>query len=319
MSEGSEHVDQPSSEREPEPQTASVDEALTDVTGDASPYQSAGALTNEQALSITSASRTTVVVLAGGVGSGKTTLLTAIYEHFLQEPVNDYLFAGSETLFGYERLCHFGRYASGLEEAWTKTTHKLEPPWLHLRVRDRGLSKPGTDLLFANLSGEWFEQLATGKSNFEDFPHVFRADHFLLVLDGEKLAQGRLRDSERALVELLARRLIERDALASPDCMSVVVTKWDALVSAGTEAQEYADMAVERIAQVAARHGLLPHWRVAARPKSPEFPLGHGVPALFESWLSRPASFRRHPFDLSPISAHPFRTFQSIRPWPARR
>jgi energy-coupling factor transporter ATP-binding protein EcfA2 len=300
-------------------ETPPVDEALAETEADFGETIYGGALTNQQAREITSARRTTVVVLAGGVGSGKTTLLTSLYGGFLQEPVGDRLFAGSQTLHGFERRAYYGRVESGLIHAATKTTHKLEHPWLHLRVREQPAELgQSQDLLFADLSGEWFEQLATGETPFTDFPYVFRADHFLLILDGAKLATPTARDKERSLIEQLARRLIESQALVSDEALGIVLTKWDALAKAGSTAQDYADNAVDRISTSAGLSKRLPHWRVAARPETADFPLGHGVPELFVEWVLCPARSKTHPakIDSSTLPRNPFDRFNPTRPWP---
>lgn len=304
-------------ESEADASTLDVDQALAEEVEDIG-LQLGGALTNEQAREITASSRTTVIVLAGGVKSGKTTLLTTIYEHFLQEPLAGYLFAGSRTLAGFERRCHPGRIESGLFVPRMKTTHKLEPPWLHLRIREIDLRRPALDLLFADLSGEWFNEIVQGKTAPEELPHVFRADHLSLVLDGRKLSRLGDRDEERQKIEQLARVLVETKSVASPRALSIVVTKWDEVARVGPDAQDFADSAVSRVAKSAGFATAPPYWRTAARPRTTDFSIGHGVAALFGFWVSKPQLSVEHEFPLTRV-ADPFFTFRATRPWPAGR
>lgn len=300
-----------------DPPALNVDQALAEEGEDVG-VQLGGALTSEQAREVTASSRTTVIVLAGGVRSGKTTLLTTIYEHFLQEPLAGYLFAGSRTLTGFERRCHPGRIESGLFVPRMKRTNKLEPPWLHLRVREASLRLPALDLLFADLSGEWFDELVLGKTTPGELPHVFRADHLSLVLDGRKLSRPGDRDEERQKIEQLARLLIETNSLASPQALSIVVTKWDEVARVGPSAQDYADSAVLRVASSAGFATAPPYWRTAARPRTTDFSIGHGIAALFGFWVSNPQLSIEHDFPLVRFT-DPFFTFRATRPWPAGR
>lgn len=44
-----------------------------------------------------------MIVLVGPVASGKTTMETSLYQLFQNSPVNDFCFAGSYSLQGFEQ------------------------------------------------------------------------------------------------------------------------------------------------------------------------------------------------------------------------
>jgi hypothetical protein len=299
----------------------SVDEALRSSAGEE--WLPGRALSMMAANTIAARSRATVIALAGGTKSGKTTLFTSIYEYFLQEPIGDYLFAGSETLFGFEERCFFNRVASGRTSPGMRTTGLSDPPWLHLTVRRGDLKRPSQDLLLADLSGGWFEGLVDGTVEAEQLPHIGRADHLSLVIDGGRIAKLSDRDEERSRIEHLARILLEGDMLASPQVLSLLITKWDKVAKAGAEAEEYADKAVDRITKFVGFGKRIPSWRVAARPETNAFPIGHGVPSLFLHWVESAGYVRQLPPKPDPntVALRPFQRFKpghTLQRWCAR-
>jgi Double-GTPase 2 len=300
-------ADQPSSQ-------PSVDEALGLEDGD-DEFKPGDALTHEQAGVLCQEQRTTVVVLAGGNRSGKTTLLTSIYDHFNQEPVAGWSFAGSDTLFGFERRCHGTRQESGLQSAHTERSSRIQPPWLHLDLSRQDHPRDNSRrVLLADISGEWFEDLVRGTVKVVDLPHLWRADHVGIVLDGGKLALSSEVHTERVKAETLTRILIEQDAVVGPDALSIIVTKLDELVSEDNSAIDEIAGIGKRIGQVARLEGELPIWRTAAQPrKSAELSAGHGVVALFSSWLATPARTRGHASPGVQPAPTPFNDFPN--PW----
>src|SRR5436309_12137608 len=76
--------------------------------------RSGAALDADGVAAIGSARSFHLIVLAGEPGSGKTTLIASIYEQFLSGPLDEFTFAGSQTLVGFELRCHESRVDSGL-------------------------------------------------------------------------------------------------------------------------------------------------------------------------------------------------------------
>src|SRR5258706_5518388 len=93
------------------------------------------ALTEVQASEVARQGVTKVVVLAGPHDSGKTTILTSLFDGFLEAPVGNFLFAGSQTLTGFERRCHDSREDSGRRDPHTVHTQVTDvTELLHLRL-----------------------------------------------------------------------------------------------------------------------------------------------------------------------------------------
>lgn len=256
-------------------------------------FKPGDALGHPQANLLCAERETTVVVLAGGHRSGKTSLLAAIYEHLNQQPIADWSFEQSQTLFGFERRCHGARKESGLKIPNIQRSSPLQPPWLHLDLRDVD-SDCGVRLLFADISGELFEGLIDGTRDLSELPHVRRADQLSVILDGRKLSDSVEAPVEQARVETLLRHFREEDAVWSPDALSLVVTKLDELLAKDRAAVDYLEEVAQGLSSNAGYSHRLPLFRTAARPKSPELPAGHGVVALFSAWVDAPRAVELH-------------------------
>jgi len=183
---------------------------------------------------VTCANSTQVIVLAGGIGSGKTTLLASIYEKFQKSPFAGYIFAGSLTLPAFERRCHLARIASERSQPDTERTKGMEDTLLHLRVRKQDLSYPSQDLLFTDLGGERFRLARDSTEECRRLEILLRADHFVLLMDGEKLAQVEDRLQARASSRSLLRSCLDAQMLGAHSYVDVLFTKWD-LVKCGLE------------------------------------------------------------------------------------
>jgi hypothetical protein len=314
LEEGTDEVDDGLAGSE-ESERPSIDDALSEGQA-GEEFKPGDALSHVEAAELCAEVPTTVVVLAGGVRSGKTTLLTAIYEHFNQETLAGWLFAGSRTLFGFERRCHGGRQESGFDAPRTERSSRLQPPWLHLEVAADNPANPDLrrNLLLADVTGELFEELVTGARRASDLPEIWRADHLAIVLDGRKLSTPEEEQAERMKMETLARVLIEQEALVTPDALSIVVTKLDEILARESHAVDKLDAIADRIRQAAGITQALPVWRTAARPQTSELAAGHGVVALFTSWLEVSSRARKHPPRVSPLPQTYFANFPAEGP-----
>lgn len=245
--------------------------------------------------------RSTVIVLAGGVRSGKTTLLTSIYEQLNQQPFGSYLFAGSETLFGFESRVHGWREYSGEPAPMTERTGISQPPWLHLVLRECPPAQPH-QLLMADLSGEHFDRLVSGERAPDSLPMLSRADHVALVLNGRKLADPRERLIERSRGEQLLQILAAPGVLCSTSVLSIVVAKLDRYLLDGRE-DDLDDLAA-RLQKTAGIEHPLALFRTAAQPRSAKYPIGHGVDALLGHWLAQPGFLEtQEPPELTPANS----------------
>ena len=86
---------------EAEPKTP---ESLIDLaSGDAFPVVDCPEKRRQELAGITNGSPTNVILFAGTSDCGKTTLLAALYSMLNKGNLGGYNFAGSQTLFGFER------------------------------------------------------------------------------------------------------------------------------------------------------------------------------------------------------------------------
>jgi hypothetical protein len=175
------------------------------------------------------------------------------------------------------------------------------------------VEKAARDLLLADLSGEWFDDIVEGSLDPLALPHLARADHLVLVIDGEELQEPGARLVERQRAELLLRSLVESGVLASPSVLGMVVTKWDAVVGAGDTTLTFADALPGRVAESAGLPHSVPVRHVAARPKSDVLPLGHGLESLLGDWLAQPTTTIVHPVASAAHFPDAYSSFRATR------
>lgn len=193
-------------------------------------------LDNEGASAILRRDWARVVILAGGVESGKTTLIASLYQQFQNGPFAGQNFAGSDTLHAWEQYCHPSRTASMASQADTART-RLESSFafVHLRLRPLDAHGTPTDYLFSNVSGELFEAMRDNPQECARAGSLSRADRFLLLLDGDKLASPAARASVIADARVLVRRLLDTGALSATVPIDLLASKWDRIAEADME------------------------------------------------------------------------------------
>ena len=240
------------------------------------------ALGADEANRLGARARLHVVVLAGSVGSGKTSVYASMYERLGRGPFGGWEFAGSSTIPGFERRCHFWRTASGADEPSMEHTRAQDLPWLHLRVVDVERRGAPRDLLLGDFDGEYFEQFRDGRRSPEELPFLRRADHVGLIIDGKRLADPTQRADERQQARYLLRRLLETGTLASPNAMMLILTKADELE--GNPALEEIEALLLELNAEANRiaQGQVPLIRLAVRSRTARYPLGQGLETLLE-------------------------------------
>lgn len=276
------------------PYLKSIESSETDVTLTQSSFielPTGEALTQSQASEIARQEVTRVVILAGPHGSGKTTILTALFESFLEAPFANFLFAGSQTLVGFERRCHDARVASGRVEPHTVHTQVDAVDFLHLRLEAASGNLLGTQsLLLSDISGERFRALRDSTTAVQRMPVLKRADDICIVLDGEKLADPDLRHAARNDARALLRSLVEARALSSDCKIEVVFAKWDAVMAEGPQEATMSFISdTKKICEDTLRGTTTPEFfEVAARPRNARVPFAFGLPTLLRSWLAEP-------------------------------
>lgn len=246
------------------------------------------ALDSQSAAKIARSSRTRMVVLAGPPDSGKTTILASLYESFVDAPFANYLFAGSESLLGFERRCHEGRVISGRstpDMLRTPLTDGVE--FLHLGVAPATVPDQHLQLLLADISGERFNMLMDSSAAVASMPILRRVDHLCVVVDGEQLVQPARRHAAINSARMLIRSIIEENALHKDCAIQLALTKWDLVVALHKDdsPRKIANEVHLALGEVAGIHGV-ELFEIAARPREPGLPFAYGLPTLFRRWTA---------------------------------
>ncbi len=248
-------------------------------------------LSSETGSGITRASHTRVIVLAGAPDSGKTTLLATIYDCFQDGPFADYIFAGSQTLVGFERRCHLSRIASGRSKADTaRTTPTSEPRFLHLRVTAANMNRPAQDLLLSDLSGETFLLARDSSDECKKLGIVSRADRLVLLLDGGKFSEANLRQSAFTDGASLLRSFLDADIIGGTSVVDVLITKWDLVKASKDEIvtkRFTRHVILEFKKRFKARIGELRFCCISARPEKRVLPFAYGIKRIFPRWVEK--------------------------------
>jgi energy-coupling factor transporter ATP-binding protein EcfA2 len=185
-------------------------------------------LTDNETIEITANTLTRLIVLAGAVGSGKTTLLASLYGTFLEKPFAGYIFAGSKTLLGFEKRCHLARLSSnGIIGDTERTKSGHDHNLLHLRVRKHDLQSVPQEMLFTDISGETYNQARDFDDECKRLKFINRADHFGLMIDGEKISNLKTRQSAFQDAKILLRRCVENNMFLSSPFIEIIFTKYD--------------------------------------------------------------------------------------------
>ncbi|MCI0718250.1 MAG: hypothetical protein L0338_04660 [Acidobacteria bacterium] len=249
-------------------------------------------LAEAEASEVLRASGAPIVVLAGAPKSGKTTLLASLHDGFQRKPFAGYLVAGSRTLIGFEERCFDSRIASGGETPVTQRTQLKEGIlFYHVKVRREDLNSPVKQLLLADMSGEFYEGALDSATAMRGLTIVRRADHFVHLVDGGKLASKELSAHTQANALMLMRRCFEENMLDSDARVDILLTKWDiALARSGEEkAEEILRRQREVFSAFERRVSRLRVRPIAARPhyKSDLKP-GYGLDDLLQCWIEEP-------------------------------
>lgn len=237
---------------------------------------------------ITSARLTRVIVVAGDEDSGKTTFVTSLYDRFQEGAFAGYIFAGCRTLQGMERRCFPSRIESERTHPDTTRTPRSDgQSLLHLRLRVEDLSRPSQDLLLTDISGEYFRAACDSTEECQQLEVLRRADHLALCLDGERLADAKLRHEAFNTGKLLLQSALDAEMIGPHTFVDVLITKRDLLGPVeGSTAQAYLDKIRQGLSDVfKPRVGRLRFFEIAARPTVAGFPLAYGLDQVLPSWV----------------------------------
>jgi hypothetical protein len=144
-------------------------------------------------------------------------------------------------------------------------------------------------LLFTDVSGETFERACDSISECQQLTFLKMADHFLLLIDCEKLLDRRTRHQVIHDSMLLLRSCLDSGMLASSSFVNVLWTKHDFIKDASNgELAAFLEKATEDFKkQFGSRVGKLSFTNVSARPKGRDsVKSGYGIPELLKEWVN---------------------------------
>lgn len=247
------------------------------------------ALTIDESREITCARETSLIVVAGSPGAGKTTLIASLFHCFQRGPFAGFMFAGSDTCIGLDRRCFLGRTVSrGVRPDMERTKVGIGQRLIHFRVRREDLSEMSRDVLFTDVSGEEYEEIRHSMDRCRAFPLFRRADHIVILIDGERIADSAQKHAAKAEAEQFMGFLRDAGHFNVNCQVHVLVAKCDLLTDHAAKgfASKVKEGILQRFSSKVAR---LSVGEIAARPvqETTEFPLGHGLADHFPSWLER--------------------------------
>jgi hypothetical protein len=270
----------------------------------------AGTLTPGEASGILRHGPARVVAIVGPRDSGKTSLIAAVYDLFQEGPVRGMQFSGSRTLHGLEHVCHDARAESQRGVPHMNRTPRGEVRFYHLEIGGAG-SGDRVGLLLGDRAGEEYREAGDDISVVTSFNEVARADGITVLVDGERLL-GAGRHNLRSDILMMLQGFLEGGMLRRECRLALVLTKLDAV--RGHQAAERALADFDRLlADVRRLFGHLASpaepFRVAASPKTGDFPRGAGVGELLSYWLEAPDA----PVNSVPGQARHPRAFARLR------
>lgn len=191
-------------------------------------------LGTEDAAVIMRARYTYLIGVLGSWDAGKTCFLLSLYLMASRGALPpDYLFAGSQTLQGFEQLARHirkwkgGRLPDQLADH-TNLADPRQPALLHLALREVRRAKRLLDVMLTDLPGEWSKHLVERAATAERFKFLRRADGIVLVIDGP-LLNSKSRHVELQRSKHLLERLIQTVGVEITTPLILLISKCDRL------------------------------------------------------------------------------------------
>ena len=175
-----------------------------------------------------------LVGILGSWDAGKTCFLLSLYLMASRAGLPpSYLFAGSQTLQGFEARARRLREWSGgpLPEQLadhTSLADPRQPAFLHVALRETSGMKRLLDVVLTDLPGEWSKNLVDRAATADRFMFLQRADGLIVVVDGPRLdsaAQHPELQRSRHLLE----RLVQAVGVDAKVPLVLLVSKSDRL------------------------------------------------------------------------------------------
>ncbi len=254
--------------------------------------------TDDAAKHVAAHRRCTWILVVGAQRAGKTTLAGALYQQFLLSSFAGFEFAGSETLVGFEKRCHFLTTGSRLPRPdMRRTSYQEQTKILHIRVKCLQSGKLH-DLMFMDMSGEYYEAAAGSDDDCREVNLWKAADQVIFLLDGKNLADLSKRHQAVGDSGQLLRRCADLNLLTSLSNVDVLANKQDEIDRADDdgEASAFTGEFLEELDETYSdRFARFRTHRVALMPETfgRDYGLLHGVDKLFPTWVRARREFPR--------------------------
>ncbi|MEZ4447896.1 MAG: hypothetical protein R3B09_00365 [Nannocystaceae bacterium] len=226
-----------------------------------------------------------VVGILGSTNAGKTCFLVSLYLIASGGGLPQrYIFAGSETLPGFEARARKLRAWRGGDLPDQLADHTSvearRPGFLHLALRDTHRANKKYNLLLADLPGEWSKNLIDRAEAAARLRFLQRADGVIIVVDGTLLASRTTRHTEIQRSKLLLERLSTSVGVSTSVPLVLLVSKYDEIGNA-------LPPIIHELAECATARGFHPTIvTCAAFSRAPAIvPNGHGVMEAIECVL----------------------------------
>lgn len=226
-----------------------------------------------------------VIAVVAPKEAGKTTLIASVFELFLRGPIGPFEFAGSRTMYAFERATHPSRSISRNARPETERTLLTTVKFYHA-----ALCRPGgatLDFVVADRNGEDYGAAPDDTTVVREFVEIHRADTITFLVDGRQLVDPVTRSRVGTDVLAIAQALVDGDGIAGRPRAAIVLTKFDDIARSTDKgrADRDFDKIVEKFRVLhSGIFGEIRSFEVAACPSDVSLPLGHGVADLLAYW-----------------------------------
>lgn len=228
-----------------------------------------------------------IIAFLGPVDAGKTSLIAEVYDAFQFGSYKTLKFAGSTSLVAFEEVCHLVRAASkGNTPSVNRTPIAVDPIFYHLCIAND--NEKLSHLLFADRSGETYEQLKNEPGSTMSFLELKRANIINILVDGDRLCNPTKRAGVISQCAQTVQALVLSEAMECCDHINLVLTKLDLVDNHANskKVHEDFDSLPDIIAvQCSNRNPPIYTHKVAACPHNETHPKGQGVEKLLLRWL----------------------------------
>lgn len=248
----------------------------------------ASLLTPTQADALLRRRRAKIITVIGERNGGKTTLVAEIYERYLRGNYANFNFAQSLSLIGFEQKTFQSRAQSQARMPDTPRTSSYDGlRFFHLGLSEKTL-RQRMDLLISERAGEVYREARDRPAMALELVEVRRANIIVLIVDGARVVQPRIRAESFASVRDILQAIKDSGAAKRAAQVHLVTTKQDLFTG---EPGERAIKALETFEDQIAKSfssffDEVQCFRVAARDPTGRVSPASGLEPLLKAWLS---------------------------------